>query len=427
MPIDLDPSRIAIRAQEFHEGLRDVAAFGPKERHLRNTLTVGKAGVLASHLKGLDHVDSPEALYSLAAELGINGTELEVVLRVLQDVDFATVVGSESDFTRVELRVPELRNSYADLGEYWLQRKPGEIERASIQVLDQVVEFPCDIEVIKKDLNLADPELNILLELSRSGSLIDRFASDDGSELLYSPLTVEESPQALMTLSQRFPQRQVVRAMELVRARQGDPADHLVATIGDVVGEGVRLGAFCPVKIITDGREHTFLFTPRGALSKEEYVILDKARAILACVRCGEHFANLRKVFDPAAIIRTLRRQKTFKYPRPDVPQQYGLLVKKGIAAISPDRQRSGFFHLHFLDTPENMKSLRVAEELLQTGDVSRTAITVNAADFLIAPGSYAGALTSRAKMMRMPAVSSEVEMDIVMEISKLARGVLPR
>jgi hypothetical protein len=107
----LDPSRIAIRAQEFHEGLRDVAAFRPKERHLRNTLTVGKAGILASHLKGLDYVDNAEALYSLGAELGINGTELEVVLQVLQEVDFTTVQDSVSDFTRIELRVPELRGS----------------------------------------------------------------------------------------------------------------------------------------------------------------------------------------------------------------------------------------------------------------------------------------------------------------------------
>jgi hypothetical protein len=162
-------------------------------------------------------------------------------------------------------------------------------------------------------------------------------------------------------------------------------------------------------------------------LSKEEYVILDKARAILGCVRCGEHFANIRKVFDPIAIVRTLMLRKTFKYSRPDVPQQYGLLVKKGIASISPDRFRSGFYHLHFIDTTENMKALRVALELLQVGDISKTGITVNAADFLLSPGSYAGPLTSRAKMMRTPATNAKVEMDIVMEISKLARGVLPR
>ena len=210
---EVTPARIAIRAQEFHEGLRDVAAFGPKERHLRNTLTVGKAGTLASHLKGLDHIDNPEALYTLAAELGINGTELEVVLRVLEEVDFATVVGSPSDFSRLELRIPELRNSYDDLGEYWVQRKPGEIERASITTLEQVATFPKLLDDVREELSLATKDFNVLLDLSRSGALIERFALDDGSELLYSPLTVEESPQALVTLSKRYPENEIVQAM----------------------------------------------------------------------------------------------------------------------------------------------------------------------------------------------------------------------
>jgi hypothetical protein len=35
--------------------------------------------------------------------------------------------------------------------------------------------------------------------------------------------------------------------------------------------------------------------------------------------------------------------------------------------------------------------------------------------------------LTTRAKMLRTPMASPEVQLDIVLEISKLARGVVPR
>jgi hypothetical protein len=104
-----------------------------------------------------------------------------------------------------------------------------------------VVEMPCSTEAIQEDLNLSNDKLRTLLDLSKSGSLIDEFVDHDGSKLLYSPLTVEESPQALIALSKRFPERQVVRAIDMIRARQGDPADHLAASAGDVVGEGVRL------------------------------------------------------------------------------------------------------------------------------------------------------------------------------------------
>jgi hypothetical protein len=63
---------ISLRAQDFHEGLRDVKRFGPMERDLGNTLLIGKAATLASHLKGLLQVEDHTSLIYLAAELGIS-------------------------------------------------------------------------------------------------------------------------------------------------------------------------------------------------------------------------------------------------------------------------------------------------------------------------------------------------------------------
>ena len=120
---------VALRAQEYHEGLKDVSAFGPKEAYLQATLLTGKVASLATHLKGLNYVDDLQALTFLAAELGISGIELTYVLNELQEVDFATVIRSGTTTKRIELRIPELRNSYESLGERWLQLNPRRLNR----------------------------------------------------------------------------------------------------------------------------------------------------------------------------------------------------------------------------------------------------------------------------------------------------------
>ena len=84
----MEDSLIGIHAQDFHEGLREVAAFGPKEAHLQKTLLIGKTATLAMHLKGLNYVTDHHALTYLAAELGISGLELDRVLRELEELDF---------------------------------------------------------------------------------------------------------------------------------------------------------------------------------------------------------------------------------------------------------------------------------------------------------------------------------------------------
>ncbi|WP_152426751.1 hypothetical protein [Paramagnetospirillum caucaseum] len=266
----MDRANIALRAQDFHEGLRSLRAYGPKEAYLRNTLLIGKTATLASHIKGIDYIENSEALYGLAAELGINGTELEVVLRTLEEADFARIVGSASNFTRIELRVPELRNSYEELGEQWLRRNPGELEVAAVSVLDQVVSVPKEKSAFQRDFGLDAEKLKLLVELGANGGLIDEFSSDDGEVFLYSPLTMEESPQAVVEVCKRFGQTDIATTLNAIRGQQGVPLSLVKDKSAEIASVGVRSGLFCPVEIEMNGHDYTFLFTPRGNLTREE-------------------------------------------------------------------------------------------------------------------------------------------------------------
>ena len=421
----LDDATIGVRAQELHEGLRDVAAFGPKEVHLQPTLRIGKAASLATHLKGLDYVESWEALGYLAAELGIGGGELRLVLRELEEVGFATVVEPGGRFRRLELAIPELRDGYHDLGARWQQLGPGEIETATLVALERVATVPQPEAALRRDLGLDTAAFDTILALGTAGMVLARHGADPETAVLYSPLTVEERPDALLALTARFPEARVVRALESVRRQQGVPLGMLRTDDPSVVREAIALGVLCPVRIAHGGADQAFLFSPYGQLRPEERVILEKARALLACVRFGEHYAAVRPIQYPQRILETLRDRKTFRYPRPDVPEQYGLLVRQQIGTIAPDRARSGFYHFHLHDTPENRRALTIAIDLLNLGQVPRSRLDVDASTLLGVGGSFSGTLPTRARLARGVSLSLEASRDLLGTLSKLARGAL--
>lgn len=425
MSQELSKSTIGLRAQEFHEGLKEFASFAPKEMHMHATILIGKVASLATHLKGLNYVEDYKALVGLSSQLGISNIELGPILRELQEIDFATVVEAGSQIKRVDLRIPELRNGYETLGERWTQLNPGEIEHAAIKVLDDVASFPHKETEVKSKLGLDDKTFDIVLAIATTGALVDKYEYKSEETILYSPLTVEEKPDALLTLAQKFPEDHIVSALIEVKSRQGVPLELLKSSNFDFITQAVRLGVLCPVQITAAIPERTFLFTPRGGLRKEERVILEKARAILACVRCGEHYAKVKKIIYPRRILETLRDNKRFRYSRPDFPEQYGLLVTKQIGFIEPDKGRPSFYNFFLYDTPENIRALDIAIDLLETGQSPISKLEVDAREFLSVSGSFRGTLPSRTKMVKGTTLSKDMTRDIITEISKLARGVI--
>jgi len=422
----LRKSSIGIRIQEFHEGLKDIVNYPLKEMYIPTTIQVGKAATLATHLKGRDYVDDYRALIGLASQLGISGLELRQVLRELEEIDFVRIVESGSGIggiRRVELKIPELRDGYEELGERWLQLHPSEIEQASVAILDEVASFPQGEGNLRSTLGLSDKDFDIIIDIGTSGLLIDRY-NNDGEDLLYSPLTVEEKPDTLLDLAQQFPEDLIVTTLKTVQGYQGIPIDNLTGVNKHFAAQAMRLGALCPVQIASSATARTFLFTPRGGLKIEERVILEKARAILACVRYGEHYPEVRKIRYPHLILETLRDNKRFRYSRPDFPEQYGLLVIQQIGRIEPDTRRPGFYNFYLIDTPENMRALNIAIDLLEIGLSPTSKLEVDATALLNIGGSFLGTLPTRAKLGREVTLSRETARNYILKIAKLTRGV---
>ena len=114
-----------------------------------------------------------------------------------------------------------------------------------------------------------------------------------------------------MKLLKEHRESDIAKAFDEVKQYQGLHRTHPKIAQNPIVKAAVLSGVLQATAIDTaEGSTQEFLFTPRGDLQREEAVVLDKARAIIGCVRSGQHFSKGRAIFSPRKILATLRANK---------------------------------------------------------------------------------------------------------------------
>jgi len=198
---DIEKYLVGIRAQDFHDGLKEVPANAVIEVEFRNTILIGKAATLAMHLKGLLHVSDYRALQYMAAELGIRANELDLILKELYEIGFVNIHKVSGSFKRLEIKIPELRDGYEELGERWDYLKPTELEQAGIVVLQNVIELPRTEHSIFRSLNLDRSTMDVIVDVGSAGALISKYDIPGKEPIYYSPLCIEEDPKPFISLT----------------------------------------------------------------------------------------------------------------------------------------------------------------------------------------------------------------------------------
>lgn len=416
----MDDLSIGLRAQDFHEGLREVGAFGPKEAYFEKTLRIGKAAVLAMHLRGLLYVDDYRALTFAAAQLGIGGSELPVILHELEEIDFVRMKRARGEIERVDLRIPVFRDGYEELGARLKALNPSEIEQAGLAVLQDLIQVPQKEADLIQSLGMGSAEYSILRDVMRDGQLL-QVETVSGERIVYTPLTVDNDPLAYLRWYDRFPS-QVSAALNILIQNQGLSISSPSVSSNPALNEAIQTGVFMPVEVDGATGMQRFLFAPRGGLMPEERVVLDKARAILACVRYGETFAAGRKILYPRLILERLRDYKRFKHGHPDLLTQYGLLALKGIG--HPIDEGRGRWNFKILDTEDNMKALAIAIDMLEIGETPTAKIDLEAQNAILSPGGYLGPLPTRTRLAGSIKSSAQTRAEIIKQISAIGRGM---
>lgn len=416
----MDSLIMGLRAQDFHESLKNTATFGPKDVHYKKTLLIGKAAALAMHLRGLLYVKDYTQLEYAAASFGISSLELPIVLKELEEVDFISIVYSGDKIRRVDIRIPEFRSGYTDLGEKLKLLQPSEIELASIDLLNRLYNGPNDKQILLQSLGIELSQQSIMIDVMESGLLVAN-QTIGGQNLIYTPLAVDGNPTLYLQWAKKFP-NEVSQAIETLKKHQGLPISDLTIKDNIALNDAISTGVLMPVEVAGATGTQRFIFAPHGGLSQEEYTILDKARAILACVRYGQKFASGRPIKYPRAILERLRDYKRFKSGHPDLLSQYGLLAEKLIG--HPIDEGSGRWNFEIDDTAENMKALNVSLEMLEFGESMSTKIDIEAQKALFSSSGYQGPISTRLRLSKNIRSSPKTRAEIIRQMGNLVRGV---
>ncbi len=174
-PNKMQTLSIGMRAHDFHEGLKETSSSAPKEIFFGKTLLIGKAASLAMHLRdsGKLYIENMALQYA-ASSLGIGSLELDRVLRELEILSFLSVVRSGDQIKRIDVKVPELRSGYAELGERWQQLNPTDVEVAALLSLDTLYQGPQKEDWLRNALNLDPRSYSIMGDVMQAGQCSSR-------------------------------------------------------------------------------------------------------------------------------------------------------------------------------------------------------------------------------------------------------------
>lgn len=360
-----------LRCQDVNAGVRNFDAASPVLTPVKKTRLVGMAADLAALVRGTEIISDMAALESVAAaELDIPSTSFDTVVGLLEESGLVDPTRTAGEITGLTSEVPHYRDLYAILGKAWRQRRPSQLEEEMIAVVDQLARGPVPAESLVSVVGIEQGDVERVLELGTQAQLIKAVSGVDGT-ILYSPYTAFENPKLLAELAEKHGSDQLQSEFHALRERQGlAVTSEDYPLLYDAIGRGLILAP--AVELPGGGGEQLFAAMPytldRDLLIGEKPV-LDKALAVIACVRCGEQFGGYSSLSDPVYAINALLRYGELG-PNSASRRQYRLMRNKGIVVYGPDPQPWGTWVTPTLvDTPDNRRALEIARDLLMLGE----------------------------------------------------------
>lgn len=367
---------IGLRAVELEIGIAtnvDPASSGLVDFEVSRV--IGQAARLAMLIRGQDVIEDERRLKMIAArELRIAAAEYNAAKRVLQDVDLLDdreVGGKVVLYEKIE-RLDHGAN-YERLGSLWVSRRDRtEKEEALLSTLDRIVDAPADPSTLASLTGLPKDARGAVLEVGKSACVLDVITGSTGP-MLFSPLLWDVDPSKVGKV---FSAIDGSKFRDIVTRFSGRPGTDLTRELDTVADEllvqAVRGGILPSYRVRSAGGERVYGFTPyagRVVTTPEQKIILDKARAIVACLRYGSEAASASRIRNPVWILGAMMdasRGYSLK-PHSEARDQYGMLVSKGIGRVTQVGERYAFA---LIPTKDNLLACSLAMELIEQGEV---------------------------------------------------------
>ncbi|MGQ5263295.1 hypothetical protein ACTWLT_21420 [Micromonospora sp. ZYX-F-536] len=363
-----------LRCQDVHAGLRNVDPNSGTLTPLADTQLIGMAASLAALIRGQDVIADAQALRAVAAEqLDVNQFAFDPVIIALAEVGFVEgVQRSGGKITRFTESVPYYDDLYTRLGEAWRDRQPTELEQQLVLLVDHLADAPAPTEELAQRIGLDSSAVPALLEVGGRAELVKTIPLLDG-DVVYSPFFGFENPDLVGDLVREHGAHQLADAFAALRGEQGMPVTAAEPVLQDAIARGLLLA---PAVELPGGTVQPFAalpYTLDRELLRGRKPVLEKALAVLACLRCGQHFGGATSL--PAGALvdvidKLLDPNRGFLRPHESHERQYRLMHAAGLLAFAPDLWPGGSWVTpRFIDTPDNREALHIARDLITHGE----------------------------------------------------------
>jgi len=410
-----------LRCQDIHSGLRDLDPNSSLLAPLRETRFIGMAASLAGLVRGHDVINDGEALRAIAAQqLDVNDYAYADIIWLFEEVGF--VQGVQRDGTRVVQfteTVPYYDDLYEVLGAAWHRRKPSEMEQQLVPVIDGLSQAPVPLESLEGEFGLDHAAMPHILEVGAGSGLIRTLRTIDG-DIAYSPFFAFENPAALESIAMDHGPERFATELAAVRSRQGlEISAQQFPLLTDAVAAGLIMA---PSVAKPDGGVATYAALPYAAdrqLLKARKPVLEKALAVLACLRSAERYAE-HNTLSPAALVNVIDKlldpNRGFLMPNSAHRRQYALIRNAGIIQFAPDLLPGGSWVTPvFIDTVDNREALRFARDLLVHGELMSQRIDDDVARKMLDSGSGFTAPMQTMNRLRKVVTPSPKTFDAIM------------
>jgi hypothetical protein len=329
------------------------------------------AADLAGLLRGRNVVENVDALKIVSNEaLDISAQVLPSVIAVLEQCEFIEVTRSGSQVSQIIETIPAFRSLYPELGAAWQQRGPRQLEEELVAVVHRLAESPIPVDELSSTVGIDASDTDNLYELGRKAALFRVIDTIDGS-ILYSPYSAFEDPEAMRTALRDHGPAELADSIQRVSQYQGLPVD---SEADPVLADAVALGLLgAPSVALPGGVLRSFAalpYTVDRELLTIRKIVLDKALAILACVRCGQHFGGATRTLNAVWVLDALVNQECLA-PHSSHERQYKLLRDQGVIRFLPDSMPGGRWKRPALiKTEENLEAVAIARSLVENEDI---------------------------------------------------------
>ena len=162
----MDSHIVGKRSQNVQAGLRDVDD-SIVQSSIPVTRQIGMAALLAVHIRGLERITNIPGLTAFAANLGIR--ELPMVLMTLSEAGWVRAMPSVWNPTAVDETIPHFQEIYSTLGQQWSARQPGELEAATLSLIESLAVGPLPIKEVVGLSGLGTEALTTVVDIGELG------------------------------------------------------------------------------------------------------------------------------------------------------------------------------------------------------------------------------------------------------------------